>query len=310
MKEPTLLNHKLSVAAHQALDHKLHIQTPMNPKTSQTLHFTPILPSADNVSKLRPRTLDVGGVVAFTATDYPGKLAAVVFVQGCPWNCTYCQNPHLQARKPADTVPCIPWTEVMGLLKRRVGLIDAVVFSGGEPTMDPALPDAIAEVRQLGYKFGLHTACIYPRQLNAILPLIDWIGFDIKTAFDDYERITGIPNSGSQVSDCLDAILASGVAHECRTTIHPYLQSEAELIALAEVLAQRGVKNYIWQLYRPHEQGCASAGAAQATTAPVPGNPLQGDLTLNTRMPGYPSVDTVCHTATLFSQFSVRRASY
>src|SRR2546425_1022480 len=80
----------------------------------------------------------VGGVTPFSATDYPGKLAAVIFIQGCPWRCGYCHNPHLQLRTGASL---LRWPQVIDLLQRRVGLIDAVVFSGGEPTTDPALGD-------------------------------------------------------------------------------------------------------------------------------------------------------------------------
>lgn len=104
---------------------------------------------------LIPRQLKVGGFTPFSATDYPGKLAAVVFVQGCPWRCGYCHNPHLQPRSEHSP---LPWTQVLALLTQRLGLIDAVLFSGGEPTMDAALADAMREVRTL----GLASACTPP----------------------------------------------------------------------------------------------------------------------------------------------------
>ncbi len=231
-----------------------------------------------------PRWLKVGGVTPFTATDYPGKLAAVVFVQGCPWRCGYCHNPHLQARLPESA---LPWASVLALLERRVGLIDGVVFSGGEPTMDPALPDAIADVRKLGFSVGLHTACIYPARLRTVLPLVDWVGFDIKAPFDRYERITGINGSGSQARACAEMIVASGVEHECRTTIHPALLQESELIELAESLALIGVQNYVLQIFRP--QGCADGALnAIATT-------------------GYPSENAVRRIGALFPRFALRR---
>ena len=82
--------------------------------------------------------LVIGGFVSFTATDYPGKLAAVVFCQGCPWRCGYCHNPHLQERTRDSP---LSWSALLTGLERRVGLLDAVVFCGGEATMDPALGD-------------------------------------------------------------------------------------------------------------------------------------------------------------------------
>lgn len=197
--------------------------------------------------------LRVGGLVPFTATDFPGRFAAAVFIQGCPWRCGYCHNPHLQPRKrgPHD------WDEVMDLLRRRAGLLDGVVFSGGEPTIDPALPDAIAQVRAMGLQVGLHTACIYPRQLAAVLPQLDWIGFDIKAPFDDYQRVTGVAGSGDGARACMEAIIASGVEHECRTTLHPALLDESEVEDLSVTLAAAGVRSYALQLFR--STGCSNA---------------------------------------------------
>ncbi|MBI3286166.1 MAG: anaerobic ribonucleoside-triphosphate reductase activating protein, partial [Burkholderiales bacterium] len=171
---------------------------------------------------MRQKPLQLGGVTPFSATDYPGRLAAVVFVQGCPWRCGYCHNPHLQTRQAEDAPG---WPHTLELLRRRSGLIDAVVFSGGEPTIDSALPQALQDVQRLGFLCGLHTACIYPRQLKLVLPLLDWVGFDIKAPFADYEKITGVAGSGRNAQACAELILASGVAHECRTTIHPDLLS-------------------------------------------------------------------------------------
>ena len=208
--------------------------------------------------------LRVGGVTAFTATDFPGKLAAAVFVQGCPWRCGYCHNPHLQPRGRGP----LSWADVMALLVRRAGLLDGVVFSGGEPTIDPALPDAMAAVRQMGLAVGLHTACIYPRQLKEVLPLVDWVGFDIKAPFDAYQRVTGVYGSGEPARACLDMIVDSGVAHECRTTLHPTLLSESDVEGLAETLASAGVRNYALQTFRA--QGCADAGL-NAASGPVMG---------------------------------------
>lgn len=225
----------------------------------------------------------VGGLVPFTAIDYPGKLAAVVFVQGCPWRCSYCHNPHLQSRQGDSN---IAWDEVMAMLRRRVGLIDAVVFSGGEPTLDPALSAAMTAVRELGFAIGLHTACIYPDKLALVLPLIDWIGFDVKAAFADYERITGVKNSGNKARDCVDLILASGVEHECRTTIDPTLMCERQILALAKSLAEKGVSNYALQTVK---------------TRVCPDMRLSGITAAQ-----FPAGDTVQTIAAMFPRFTLR----
>lgn len=198
-----------------------------------------------------PRRLNVGGITPFTATDYPGQLASVVFVQGCPWRCGYCHNPELQPRTRSSQVH---WEDIIGLLKRRVGLIDAVVFSGGEPTVDPALADAIAEVRLLGFKTGLHSGGTHVSRLKSVLPLLDWIGLDIKAPLADYAATTGIAGSGRHAWSSLEAVLASGVDYECRTTAHPALLPETQLWSLAQSLSSMGVRRYALQLFRA--QGC------------------------------------------------------
>ena len=228
------------------------------------------------------RQLKVGGVAPFTSTDYPGKLAAVVFVQGCPWKCAYCHNPHLQTR--TETSPT-PWEDVIAMLNRRKGLLDAVVFSGGEPTIDPALGDAIKQVRELGFQVGLHTGGAYPRRLAEILPLIDWVGIDVKAPFADYERTTGIAGSGEQAFTCAEAVIASGIAHEFRTTIHPDLISAESLLTLAQTLAGMGVGNYALQVFR--KTGCDSDTLAAVGS-------------------DYPQKELVSKIAKMFGQFSLR----
>lgn len=211
------------------------------------------------------RLLNVGGLTPFSAADYPGRLAAVVFVQGCAWRCGYCHNPHLQAR-PARSP--LDWRDILATLRRRRGLLDAVVFSGGEPTTDPRLADAMRAVRDLGFEVGLHTACLYPGRLRAVLPLADWVGFDVKAPFDAYEAVTRVPGSGAAARACVEAILASGVPAECRTTVHPDLLAPDALLRMADELAGLGVERYVIQQFRA--QGCADARLRRATGMPYP----------------------------------------
>ncbi len=250
----------------------------MLPEATLPQHSSPVVMAG------RHRSLKVGGVTPFTATDYPGQLAAVVFVQGCPWRCGYCHNPHLQARTSDSP---LRWQDVRALLERRIGLIDAVVFSGGEPTMDPCLAEAILEARALGFKIGLHSGGTHPDRLRSVLPMLDWIGLDIKAGFADYERITRIRDSGVPALACLKEVLASGVDYECRTTAHPDLLPEGELEALAVKLANMGVKNYALQVFRA--VGC-------------------NDEALNTRsVRDYPSAALVERLSGMFPVFTLRK---
>ncbi len=206
--------------------------------------------------------LTLGGLAPFSTVDFPGRLAAVLFTQGCPLRCRYCHNPHLRRRTAA---PARDWPTTLAWLKRRTGLLDAVVFSGGEPTVQPGLADALAEVRALGFATGLHSAGTHPRRLGQVLKLLDWVGLDVKAPFDRYAAVTGSPRSGAQVRRALDAVLASGISYELRTTVHAALLDAADLVAIAEDLQARWVRRWVLQVFRP--TGCVDT-ALLAPTAP------------------------------------------
>jgi pyruvate formate lyase activating enzyme len=217
--------------------------------------------------------LRVGGLTPLSTTDWPGMLAAVVFCQGCPWRCGYCHNPGLiPARGDAE----IPWEDVLAFLRRRQGLLDGVVFSGGEPTLQPDLAAAMREVRALGFKVGLHTGGAYPRRLEEVLPLVDWVGLDAKAPFTEYSRITRIDGSGERARSSLESVLASGVDHEIRTTVHPALLTDADVVGLAQDLSARGVKRYVIQAFR--SQGCANTALAQCTKREHPLTSLEDEV--------------------------------
>jgi pyruvate formate lyase activating enzyme len=208
--------------------------------------------------------LRVGGFVPFTLTDYPDALAAVVFCQGCPWRCAYCHNPHLIAAR-GDDVREFP--RLLDWLETRRGLLDAVVFSGGEPTAQPALAEAAAAVRALGFAVGLHTGGAYPRRLAEMLPRLDWVGIDVKAPQAAYAGVTGVAESGNAALESLGLLLASGVAYEVRTTVHPALMTAAALETLARELAARGVDRWVLQPFRA--TGCANEALVAAAPSGV-----------------------------------------
>ena len=211
-------------------------------------------------------SLRVGGLSAHSSRDWPGQLVATVFAQGCPWACAYCHNPHLQPVRGSET---IAWEDVLAFLRTRQGLLDGVVFSGGEPTLQPALDDAISDVRDLGFLVGLHTGGQYPQRLARILSRVDWVGLDVKAPWEAYERITGVAASGDAVQESLALLVASGVDFEARTTVHPALLSADELAMIADELAMAGVRRFALQGFRP--QGCVGdLPAASLTAASLP----------------------------------------
>ena len=204
--------------------------------------------------------LRVGGLQRWTSIDFPGRLAAVVFCQGCPWRCSYCQNPELL---DARATPQLAWDEVLDFLRERCGLLDGVVFSGGEPLLQTALPAALREVRALGFEVGLHTSGMLPERLAEVLPLLDWVGLDIKAPWQRMDTVTASRGSAARVMDSLLRLLMSGVGHECRTTWSPELFPLHELHTLAEELATLGVKRWCLQQLR---------GGTVASAAPSEGD--------------------------------------
>lgn len=203
--------------------------------------------------------LRIGGLARLSLCDWPGELVATVFLRGCPWRCPYCHNPGLLgARDPSDPA----WEDVFGFLQSRRGLLDGVVFSGGEPTTQGGLGAAIEAARGLGFRVGLHTGGAFPDRLEALLPRLDWVGFDVKAPFDAYAAITGVADSGARARASLDLLLASGVEYEVRTTLHPALIDDAALDALATELAALGVASYVLQPFRA--EGCADADLARS----------------------------------------------
>lgn len=202
-----------------------------------------------------------------STVDDPGRLAAVVFCQGCPWRCPYCHNPDLQPRHAAGG---IPWRRVEELLLRRCGLLESIVFSGGEPTLQEALPEAVDRVRRLGYRVGLHTAGIFPRRLAEILDRVDWVGLDVKAPADACRRLTGSPAAARRVDESLDRVLDAatrGLDYEIRTTYHPTLLTGDDLLRLGETLARRGVRRWVVQRFRP--KGCRDESLRAASRAEV-----------------------------------------
>lgn len=206
--------------------------------------------------------LRVGGLARLSTCDWPDHLTATVFLQGCPWRCGYCHNAHLI---PATAGEGPPWPEIMAFLAGRRGLLDGVVFSGGEPTLQSELVGAVQAVRELGFAVGLHTAGPYPERLSAMLPLLDWVGFDVKAPFAGYDAVTGVVGSGDRAAESLRRLLASGVDYEVRTTVHPDLLGAEDLDRLARQLQALGVRRYVTQAFRA--QGCADPDLA-ATKGP------------------------------------------
>ena len=195
-------------------------------------------------------TLAIAGLVPLSTVDWPGKLVATAFLQGCPWRCTYCHNAGiLDTRTPG----AVPWSALRDLLDRRHGLLDGVVFSGGEPTRQPGLLDAVRQVKGADYLVGLHTGGAYPARLRPLLPHVDWIGFDVKAPARLYRAITragGPTTTADRAFESLRMVLDAGVDVTVRTTVDPTVLAGDDVRELTDTLVAMGVHEHVLQEVR------------------------------------------------------------
>ena len=195
------------------------------------------------------RDIQIGGLVSFTTIDYPGKLAAVLFLMGCPLKCAYCSNPHLLSPGDGEYDP----ERVIDWIKSRVGKLEAIVFSGGEALMQGnATVDYMRRVREMGFKIGLHTNGFYPNILEQAIDTIDWVGLDFKATCDKYPDLTGQHIAYNNMLRSLDILIKHKKDFEVRITCDPRFIDKTDLMQIADILSGRRVENIAIQKYIPH----------------------------------------------------------
>nr|DAP30463.1 MAG TPA: anaerobic ribonucleoside-triphosphate reductase activating protein [Caudoviricetes sp.] len=188
------------------------------------------------------RDLQVAGLVPLSSVDWPGRLVATVFCQGCPLRCPYCQNSAILDNR---TPGVIAWSEVEGFLKRRRGLLDGVVFTGGEALRQEAVIPAAESASDLGFGIGVHTSGMFPDRLESMMHVVDWVGLDVKARPEDYKKVVGV--RGDKVWKTLDLVLESGVEYEVRTTVYPESLIDYHFEDFVSQLKLAGVRTFALQ---------------------------------------------------------------
>ena len=198
------------------------------------------------------KEIQIGGLVSFTTIDYPGKLAGVVFLVGCPLRCAYCSNSHLLDVRDGEYDP----QKVFDWIKSRVGKLEAIVFSGGEALMQgDALLEYMQRVKNLGFNIGLHTNGFYPETLQKASQFIDWIGLDFKAVNKDkYKELTGFDLAYQHMLKSLDIWLQTGKDMEVRMTCDPRYISKQDLLQIAHELHDKKVPKIAIQKYIPYKE--------------------------------------------------------
>ncbi|MEA3449759.1 MAG: anaerobic ribonucleoside-triphosphate reductase activating protein [Patescibacteria group bacterium] len=188
----------------------------------------------------------IGGLQKFSLLDYPEYLSAIIFTQGCNFRCQFCYNPMFVWPEKAKTGKItaksnntqdqkghspVSEDDLFAFLKTRTGKLDALVITGGEPTLHADLPDFIVKIKKLGFKIKLDTNGTNPEMVSRLIEerLIDYIAMDIKATDSKHEATVGVKVDLNNIKKSIKIIMKSSLPYEFRTTVVP------ELFAIEDV---------------------------------------------------------------------------
>lgn len=197
--------------------------------------------------------MEIHGFQKTTLLDYPGHVAATVFFGGCNFRCPYCHNKDLVLSP--FSVPTISEEVVLNHLKKRVGILDGVCITGGEPTLQPDLEDFICKIRSMGYDIKLDTNGSNPQVLKALCQknLLNYVAMDIKHTQKKYPLVC--QSDAFSINAILESaafLMENHVAYEFRTTITRELHTKEDILAIGAWL--KGASAYYLQAYQESEQ--------------------------------------------------------
>ncbi len=191
----------------------------------------------------------LGGWQKISLIDYPGKISSVLFTTGCNFKCSYCHNPELvQAEQFPDSIAA---EEIFTFLEKRRGQLDAVVITGGEPTLHQDLPQFIERIKLLGYLVKLDSNGTNPAMLDALIQnkSLDYIAMDIKAPLDKYESIVRMPVDIEAIKKSIALLKKSSVDYEFRTTVIKTQLTPEDFGDIAELI--HGARLYAFQKFIP-----------------------------------------------------------
>lgn len=189
--------------------------------------------------------MDFAGIDKFSLLDYDEMVSIVLFAPGCNFRCPFCHN----IQDVVDSKVRIPFDEILEYLKSRKVVIDAVVISGGEPTLMPDLKEKIIKIRELGYKIKLDTNGTNPKLLKELIDerLLDYVAMDVKNSLIKYGATTGVHGNFDLVVDSINLLKEGKVDYEFRTTLVEEFHSDKTISDMAELV--KGAKRLFLQKY-------------------------------------------------------------
>ena len=205
--------------------------------------------------------MDISGIQKLTLLDYPGVVACTLFTAGCNFRCPFCHNAGLVLPDRLEEAS-ISEDEVMSFLKKRVGMLDGVAITGGEPLLHADMPEFLGKIKNLGYKIKLDTNGSNPKLLRNIVEagLVDRVAMDIKNAPDEYEKTAGCGVDMAKIAESKDFLLSGTCDYEFRTTVVKGIHTKESLIAAAKWIS--GAKEYYLQQFKDSGNLIAPTGLA------------------------------------------------
>ncbi len=200
--------------------------------------------------------MDFVGIDKFSLLDFEDRISCVLFCKPCNYRCPFCHNGTTVLE--AETV--IPFEDILEYLVSRKGLIDAVVVSGGEPTLMPDLKEKIIRLKELGFLIKLDTNGTNPEVVKDLYEnhLIDYVAMDIKNSFVKYAMTVGVKNAFlDKISQTINFLMTSGIDYEFRTTLIDEFHNEQDMRDIAETI--KGAKRLYLQKYVDRES-CIAHG--------------------------------------------------
>lgn len=193
--------------------------------------------------------MKLGGLQKLSLIDFPNKLAAVVFTQGCLFRCQFCHNASLVL--PEKFSPLVKEEAFFSFLLSRKNNLEAVVISGGEPTMQKDLVYFTEKIKKMGFATKLDTSGICPEVLKELLEknLLDYVAMDIKAPWEKYKKIIGVPFEEKNIRASINLLLESKISFEFRTTLVPYFHSLEDIITMAKMIEKAPL--YVLQKFVP-----------------------------------------------------------
>ena len=193
--------------------------------------------------------MEFAGLQKISLVDYEGKVACTLFTAGCNFRCPFCHNSDLVIY--AKNVNYIPFDEILDYLNKRKGMLDAVVITGGEPTLMPYLKEKLYEIKKLGYKIKLDTNGTNPDIVKELvdLKLIDYVAMDIKNSYEAYSKTIGLESYDSnKILESINYLLSGEVDYEFRTTLVREFHSDEDIKNIAKMI--QGAKRYYLQEFK------------------------------------------------------------